>query len=132
MYKAHICVVIEPETIVDVDCDMLDVSEDGSVQLYRGRALVGHFPSVEYAYLTGDPDPYFEAALDEELKELYKNQGVDEEDEDDEEYEEDDEEDEEEADDLADASHVTDPGGDTSALNGKSPDSAVVGSVEED
>lgn len=130
MYTAHICVVIEPEVTVDVDCDMIDVSEDGSVQLYRGRALVGHFPSVEYVFMTGDPDPYFEAALDAELEELYGAQPAGPGDEDDDEYDDEDEDDEDDVDDLSDASHVTDPGGDTSALNGKSPDSAVVGSVD--
>jgi hypothetical protein len=106
VYTAHICVVLEPRIDVDVECDMFDISEDGSIQLYGRGEMVGHFPSVEFIHLTGGPSVY---ADDEE---------------------EDDED--EEAEDLSDiAAHVTSPDGDTSALNGTSPDDVIVGVVED-
>lgn len=125
MYKAHVCVVIEPLMTVTVDCDYMDIAEDGSVQLYRGNPLdlVGHFPSVEYVHLEGERSDYLDSSLGDEPD-----------DDEDEEYDEDEDEDEDDVlyspDDLADASHVTNPGDDTAALNGSSP-GAVVGSVEE-
>lgn len=130
VFQAHICVLIEPPIQVDVDCDMFDISEDGSIQLYRGRVLVGHFPSVEYIYMTGEPEPYDEEALQAAYARLAEMEDDDDDEEDDEEDDDDDEEDDDddeddELNDLADVSHVTDPGEDTSALNGSSPGTVV-------
>ena len=124
VYKAHVCVLIDPLMVVSVDCDYMDVAEDGSVQLYRGNPLdlVGHFPSVEYVHLEGDRSEYVGASADEELD--------DEDEDDDEEAYDEDEDLLYDPDDLADVSHVTEPGDDTAALNGSSP-GAVVGAVDE-
>lgn len=123
MYKARVCVLIDPSIVVEVDCDYMDIAQDGSVQLYRGNPLdlVGHFPSVEYVHLDGERSEYLsteEEPYDED------------EDDEDEEDEEDDEDLMYDPDDLADVSHITDPGGVTAALNGSTP-GAVVGSVDE-
>lgn len=60
MYVAHVCVVLDPSVIIDVECDVFDVAEDGSVHVFLGGALVGYFPSVEYVFVTGTPDEDWE------------------------------------------------------------------------